>query len=1030
MWAEDKNITLTYESFGLSTSYAEKTATVDGIGFTVNQGYKGTGNTIQMNSSKGSGILYNTTAITGLKSITVNVSSGNKTYTITTGTTATPTANSQTGTTGGTYNATAGDTYFQLKVSGASYFSSIVITYSDDGGGSSAETTTTTIDDSGITNTDVYVGTSAGSLTASVTDESDAAVAGATVTWSGDNDAVATINASTGAVTLVSAGSVTFTATYAGETDVYTASSDTYELTVTDSTPFEGGDVTFNATTDTGTSPLTKKVVTFTCSNGALNNGSEYRLYKNSVTTFSLSSDAISDGYKITSIAFTGVSGNPASGFGEQSGWTTDDNNGTWTGSANSVSFTASGAQVRATQIVVTVTKPAANQVVTPVITVMGPEPFLTTKTVQITCETEGATIYYTTDGTDASTSSTEYTGTFVISETTTVKAIAVKDEMTNSMQAEATFTKEEVLDGIAALTAKTDVSNTTYYVNLTNAQVTYVNGTNGFMEDATAGIYVYKVEGLTLNTVYNGIFQVTYQKYNSLPEIKTAITAQGGTTSIAGSDKAATAIELATLTSNWTANLGRKVSLSGVLPTSTTVLTSGVALRDETSTIEAGKTYNLVGYAYLNNSNQQFNVVSATEVVVAAISVAPSSIDADAAGESDVATVTYSNITSVVADVQLCDAGGNDATYDWFTASIDSDDNVEYIIEENTSTEARTAYFKVYAMDDESNLVYSNLVTVTQAGVVVDYATLPFSWAGGTSAAFNALDGITTSGLGSDYAAGNAPYLIKLDTTGDYIEIKTNEQPGVVFVDVKMIGGGSTSSITVEESEDGTSFTDVETLSISGSQNDVLNLSTVNAFASTTRYVRLTFTKGSNVGVGAINVTKPVKFNSEGYATFASTNGLNFSGAAYTAWIVTAINGDAITFSQVTEAPANTGLLLMGTAGNAATFTKKDAATLSGTNLLDAITTATPVTAGQYYGLSGNEFVPVTAGTVPAGKALLPATEVGARSLSMVFEGVDGINEIVNGKSVNGTYYDLSGRRVSKAQKGIYIVNGKKVVK
>ncbi len=109
----------------------KKTATVDGIGFTVDQGYKGSGNVIQMNSTKGSGILYNTTAISGLKSITVNVSSGDKTYTITTGTSEKPTANSQTGTTTRTYNATSGDTYFQLKVSGASYFSSIVITYED-----------------------------------------------------------------------------------------------------------------------------------------------------------------------------------------------------------------------------------------------------------------------------------------------------------------------------------------------------------------------------------------------------------------------------------------------------------------------------------------------------------------------------------------------------------------------------------------------------------------------------------------------------------------------------------------------------------------------------------------------------------------------------------------------------------------------------------------------------------------------------------------------------------------------------------
>lgn len=51
-WGAEKTITLTYSDFGLTTSYAQKTATVDGIGFTVNQGYKGSGNVIQMNSTK------------------------------------------------------------------------------------------------------------------------------------------------------------------------------------------------------------------------------------------------------------------------------------------------------------------------------------------------------------------------------------------------------------------------------------------------------------------------------------------------------------------------------------------------------------------------------------------------------------------------------------------------------------------------------------------------------------------------------------------------------------------------------------------------------------------------------------------------------------------------------------------------------------------------------------------------------------------------------------------------------------------
>jgi endonuclease I len=60
--------------------------------------------------------------------------------------------------------------------------------------------------------------------------------------------------------------------------------------------------------------------------------------------------------------------------------------------------------------------------------------------TVSINCATEGATIYYTTNGADASEQSLVYTGSIEIAETSTIKAIAIKDGQ-HSAQAEATYT-------------------------------------------------------------------------------------------------------------------------------------------------------------------------------------------------------------------------------------------------------------------------------------------------------------------------------------------------------------------------------------------------------------------------------------------------------------------------------------------------------------------------------------------------------------------------------------------------------------
>ena len=98
--------------------------------------------------------------------------------------------------------------------------------------------TTVTINSTGITNTNKFFGTAAGTLTASVSvTATSAVVAGATVTWASSDEDVATVGESTGVVTLVGEGTTTITASYAGKNGEYKSSYAEYELTVTNENP-------------------------------------------------------------------------------------------------------------------------------------------------------------------------------------------------------------------------------------------------------------------------------------------------------------------------------------------------------------------------------------------------------------------------------------------------------------------------------------------------------------------------------------------------------------------------------------------------------------------------------------------------------------------------------------------------------------------------------------------------------------------------------------------------------------------------
>jgi len=137
------------------------------------------------------------------------------------------------------------------------------------------------------------------------------------------------------------------------------------------------------------------------------------------------------------------------------------------------------------------------------------------------------------------------------------------------------------------------------------------------------------------------------------------------------------------------------------------------------------------------------------------------------------------------------------------------------------------------------------------------DYVSLPWDFDGGIKSDLMAQVGVTGSGLGDDYAESNAPYRIKFDTTGDYVIVKTDSSIGVLTIGLKMLGGANSSSFTVFESADGENYNELQQLSWTGAKNDTKEVSTTESFDSASRYVKFSFVKGSNVGVGSISITK-----------------------------------------------------------------------------------------------------------------------------------------------------------------------------
>jgi len=202
-----------------------------------------------------------------------------------------------------------------------------------------------------------------------------------------------------------------------------------------------------------------------------------YRIYKNQSIKFTSAAG------NIRKIEFNCEESNPVTGFNAVDGLNME--TATWEGNAREVTFTAGSKQVRALTITVTLDDQAPAIIVAdPVIDPANNTRFVNSQEVTITCATEGAAVYYSINDAEYQ----PYTAAFNINETATVKAYAELE----GVQSNVVTAKYYKLTEVSTLAQVNALNDSTDFIFYGNVVVTYQNGSNLWVKDATGYGLIY----------------------------------------------------------------------------------------------------------------------------------------------------------------------------------------------------------------------------------------------------------------------------------------------------------------------------------------------------------------------------------------------------------------------------------------------------------------------------------------------------------------------------------------------------------
>ena len=639
-----------------------------------------------------------------------------------------------------------------------------------------------------------------------------------------------------------------------------------------------------------------------------------------------------------------------------------------------------------------------------------------------------------------------------------------------------------------------TSTTETDIYFNLTTtAVVTGTDTSNAFMEDGSAGIYLYKNDhGLTAGNTYTGKVKAKGKLFKDSYELTEFIPANAASTA----DIPVTGWTIQDLTGSDNAGYktteSMRVKLTGVTVTSDlankmcTIEQDGYSttlfLNQNAWTVTNGSTYNITGYPTIYNGTWEFKVIDEADLeatgeskTAATVTFAQESYSVQTNGEITVSATTNSN-SQIVYSISPADgnveidentgyivAGNNAGTYT-ITATVAENKNFTSASASCPLTVTAPAppsynvaaptYYKKITSTDELAAGGTYLIVCEDENCAIGSISdkkgkpTPITYTANNEKGINIISDIAQA----------AEYLLEKNSDGSF-----SLKNGTNYLKTNKADLSNVATVTEDAAKWTVSFNNgnvelvckaSDTRQIiyrAGTYNSFKNYATSSATTDEYKKVQL-YQKVTDLAISTLT---------NGYATFVTDVPYVMPKGACGYAVTVAPHVGVITkteaYTEGSQVPAQTALLIGGAPGTnyyPAVLKEDVTATYSGENYMEGRRTAEGYTNSQkgvavyyyklalnsaskpgfYYGAADGAAFQLTKPTTAY--LAVPQSITPVNGYLIDFDGEEtGISTIAptNGNA-DGAIYNLNGIRMTQTlrnlPKGVYIVNGKKVIK